>query len=264
MKKAKKARNNNPKSFPSDVDVVITDYDPASHMTTPGMYAVMDVERGVMETIEVTRDGAQRVVKSQPVPLPNPSPATEEATGNAAPQFRVLAVGQPYFSDRADWEEGVRVNIAPDGVELAIFFEDPTAKEIAEIQSGRVAMRLITASQTMVFLLRLGSGLWQEAFYGLHRVPVAERGCPPDPGQGYGWMATIVTVNARTGVVAAIRQLALSRRFSCAILLAFEEQTGRAADDATHVREVTRFQTKSTAALAAEANDRFEQGDTAN
>lgn len=74
----------------------------------------------------------------------------------------------------------------------------------------------------------------------------------------------IVLVDASTGIVRSVRQLAMSRRFSCALLRAFERQKAVPADDEAHAREVARFIRKSPSALAAEAIDRFEQGDTAN
>ena len=77
-------------------------------------------------------------------------------------------------------------------------------------------------------------------------------------------MATLILVDARTGIVRSLRPLAMSRRFSCAILNAFERQKALPADDAAHVRETAWFRRKSTSALAADAIDRFEQGDTAS
>ena len=114
----------------------------------------------------------------------------------------------------------------------------------------------------MMFVFRYGdSSPWSEGSYSVHRV-IAAHGhgaavCQPDPGEGYGWLVSSAIVDASTGKVAAIRQFALSRRFSVAVLREYEKQRAREPNEAIHMQQIDRFQQKSTEGLAAAAIDRF-------
>lgn len=256
MKKTKKT------SPFATADVVITDNDdPMAQITEPGTYALADMVRGVHETIEVAADGSRRVLKAEPLGIPDPA-EVEEAL--ASPPFEMLVVGKPFCAGGPCWPEGLHLRIGPCGLDVVLFFGEPTDGEIKAVTEGRIAIRLLTAPHSMLFLIRCGDGPWMDAPFSVHRLPEEEHVCPPDPGEGYSWMATLILVDAETGIVRSLRPLAMSRRFSCAILNAFEKQKALPVDDAAHVRETARFRRKSTSALAAEAIDRFEQGDTAN
>lgn len=256
MRKTKK-----PNPF-ATADVVVTDSaDPMAQISEPGTYALMDMVRGVRETIEVAADGSRRVVETEPLDIPHFGEAGQVLT---PPPFEMFAVGKAYCASRTRWPESMELRITPGGLDLVMLFGNPTDAEIEAVGGGRIAMRLLTAPHTMMFLFRCGDGPWMDAPFSVHRLPEAERVCPPDPGEGYGWMATLILVDARTGIVRSLRPLAMSRRFSCAILNAFERQKALPADDAAHVRETAWFRRKSTSALAADAIDRFEQGDTAS
>lgn len=252
----KKTKNRDPFA---NADVVITDSDnPLAQITEPGIYTLADMVRGVHETIEVAADGSRRVLKTELLRMPA---AVEEDL--ATPPFEMLMVGHAYAS-RTRWPEGMELRIGPGGLELVMLFGKPTEAEVKAVTEGRIAIRLLTAPHTMMFLFRCGDGPWMDAPFSVHRVLPEERVCPPDPGEGYSWMATFILVDAESGIVRGLRPLAMSRRFSCAILNAFERQKAQPADDAAHLRETAWFRRKSTSALAAEAIDRFEQGDTAN
>ncbi len=249
----------------SEADVVITDAeDPMAHVTAPGDYSLMDLVRGVTETIRVGPDGSRRVLQTVALGIEDRS-ATCTGTNLPAPFGPILVeVGAQFHPTRSRWPEGTHVEVTPGGLQFVLFVDGPTEKEMNNVGRGQIAVRLLTAPQTMMFLLQCGSSQWMDAPFSLHRAPEEMRVCPPDPGDGYGWMCTLILVDAGTGTVRSLRQLALSRRFSCAVLNAFEKQGSLLGDDAAHVREVAWFQRKSTSSLAGEAIDRFAQGDTAN
>ena len=266
----------------SAVDVLIVDEDPRTYLTEPGVYNNYDEVRGVTETIEVMADGQQRVLKSgpfpgmgpvpscapadpsSPPPPPPPAAASASLAANVCAPFELieLALGKPYpYGVPPGGAEGNQVTITPSGVLITRFLHQPTAYEIRS-QDGGFAMRLLHGQHTMMFLFRFGDGPWQDSPFSPHRLPVEFQVAPPAPGQGYGWLATIVMVDARTGLVRHVRKLALSQRFSVAILTAFNKLKSSSSDVAAHEREVVWMQRKSTSSLAGDAIDRFEQGDT--
>lgn len=248
----------------ADVVVMTDNDDTMVPLTEPGTYALMDIERGVCETIEVGADGSRRVIKT--VPFGDTETRIAAARACVPAPFALIhyEVGKPLVPDQIRFSEGTQLEITPGGLTFFQFIEAPTEKEAASLERGRIAMRIVSTPRTLMVLLRCGDGHWADAAYSVHRVPQEYRVCPSDPGEGYGWLAMLVLVDARTGIVRSLRRLAMSRRFSCALLRAFEQQKALPADDEAHARDVAWFQRKSPSALAAEAIDRFEQGDTKN
>lgn len=266
--------NRSKKSRIEDADVILT-MDPDQHMTEPGFYLVMDPERGVTEKVFVNADGKARVIATEPIG--GASRAADDSgmaqtrsagggsnVGHAPFELREFAIGKPFHPALTSCPEGALVEIWPDGIVLAQSLDTPTDEEKRQVRYDRFSMRLLTRRHTILFLAKFGDSRWIDAPFSVHRIPEAYRVCPPDPGPGYGWPLTVVLVDASTGLVVALRVLSLSRRFSCAVLRAFEAQKSRQADDNAHVLETAHLQRKSTARLAAEATERFEQGDTVN
>jgi hypothetical protein len=159
---------------------------------------------------------------------------------------------------------GAFVEISPGGVLLWTAFPDVTPMDVTIVATGRFSMRLLEAPHTLTFLYRFGDGDWSDTPYSVHRVPEDQRRCPPPPEEGAGWPLRIALIEGRTGIVLAVRDTALTRSFSMALLAAYERQTAVPADDAAHAREVLRTQRKSGSALAQEALTRFETVALAN
>jgi len=223
--------------------------------------------------VEVAGDGSHKVIKSTPTPsikIPS-TPGMYAGNAELVPagpfELQEVRVGELYAPNRTSWPEGSTVSIGPSGIAHVQFLYEPTTTEIKRFHEGRISVRLLADTHTMMFLFRYGDyRKWCEASYSVHRV-IAAHGietavCPPDPGEGYTWMVHGIIVDAATGKVVAIRQYGLSRRFSLACLREHEAQKAREPNDAVHERQVQRFQRKSTEALAADAIDRFEQGET--
>jgi hypothetical protein len=276
-KNRRSSSRSNGESLPSafdEHDIVISDGEnpyAALKGAKPGTYQLMDAVRGVIEDIEVLPDGSRRIVATQSGPKIDLFPGAQaSAIPNQAGVFELkeLRVGSLY-ADRMSWPEGSTMQIAPDGIVHIQCSNKPNPREMHAFHHGRVSVRLLTDTHTMLLTFRYGDASpWQEATYNVHRTMAVggpEAGvCPRAPGQGYAWLVRSVMVDAATGRVVGLRQYALSNRFSMALLKAHEEQKAREADDAAHVRQVMRFQKKSTSALASMAVDRFEQGEDAN
>jgi len=251
-------------AFANNADVVLVTDDPREMKLPRGRYLMFDQVRGVAETVEVDSAGTQRVVDSKPLPIGPGDGREPEVIGAAGPfEAREVVVGSLYQAGATKYPEGAHASITPGGVELALFIDEPTAQEVRTIQGKDFEAYLVEQPNTMLFLAKFGD-LWFEAPYNVHRVPSQFRAWPPAPSQGYGWPLAIVVVDARTGVVRAMRNLALSNRFSSATLRALAEQANRAADLDAHVREVIALRAKRFPELAATATTRFVLGETAN
>jgi hypothetical protein len=236
----------------------------------PGVYAVFDTVHGVVVETEVLPDGTRRTVKAEPMLLPGPMPGTySQPMPIPADLFEPveLRLGEPLprqvYGDPLP-KEGNLLDVGVNGVRLLMFFTKPTPSEIDAVQGGHAQVRLLTRPRTIYLLFKLGTLSWCAGAFNVHRVPARARIVAPDPGEGYGWMCAVVMVDSTTRTVMAMRQFALTRKFSVAILSAYEAQRALKPDDAAHNAEVARLQRHSPDWLATEALIRFELGMSAS
>lgn len=121
-----------------------------------------------------------------------------------------IAVGQLYLPDRTSYPEGCEYNFSDNGHELRLFFNSPTKGEIHEIRKGRDQFKLLFYRGSVVFLLyKFGSMPWSDAPYSWWRVPEGRRTIPQPVADGEGALLTITLIDASTGIVQAIRAIAL-------------------------------------------------------
>lgn len=178
--------------------------------------------------------------------------------------LRKLVVGEPYADGETAMPDGAHVDITPTGIELRLSFANVSESEVRILTHAPFSLRLLNAPRTMMFLTCFGDGRWSEAPFNVHRIPEEQRVLPAAPATGFGFALTLVVVDAATGIVRGLRQLALTQSFSLAILRAMQKQIALSADDEAHLREVARMQGRSTTSLASDAIDRFETGAAAN
>lgn len=87
-------------------EVVITDSDdPLAQVSEPGTYALVDMVRGVYESIDVAADGSRRVVETVSVGARVPPAVGVDA--HVQPPFELIhyQVGKPLVPSRTRWPE---------------------------------------------------------------------------------------------------------------------------------------------------------------
>jgi hypothetical protein len=230
----------------------------------PGTYQILDTVRGLVQTIQVREDRTLHVLSSQPGPrIDVPPGAVPDLIPWQGEDVRAVHLGEQLYAPPLP--EGSTMNIDRLGITHLQLVNEPTRKELEDFRLGRVSVRMLADTHTMMFLFRYGDAAgWSEASFSVHRVQVAHGAgaavCPPDPGEGYAWLVGALLVDSSTGKVVALRQYALSRAFCLAVAREHERQRAREPSETLHSRQVARFQRRSTAALAMDAPHRFEMG----
>lgn len=161
----------------------------------------------------------------------------------------LVEVGQLYHPERTSWPERGVYEFRCGAHELLLFYNAPTAAEIAAVRRAPAEFKLYCTDDLIVFLYRIGDALpWSDAPYSWHLTNAADRVLPPQAG-GHA-LLHIILVDATTGIVRAQRALTFSPTFTAALRNAIQEQAGRAWDAAAYDRRLRSLYAKYTTTQA--------------
>jgi len=130
-------------------------------------------------------------------------------------------IGDPYRPGQTSWHEHTRLHVAPEGVELTIFWQHPSPQEIADVAAGPAEYAWIPRPGLAVLAYRFGDRSWHDC---LHH-PGADPDSGPPPLHRGGLEVHVVLVDADTGTVAATRAITWPPPFAKAVALALAELT---------------------------------------
>jgi len=129
-----------------------------------------------------------------------------------------IAVGKPYNPAVRTWPETPLLRVTPKGVELVLFFNNPTSKEVNEIRNGVPQFAWVDLGQVAFLCFRFGTLSWADCPFHVCRQPADERGMPPgEASDGGHLLTTTVLVNAADGIVRALRAITWPPEFADAV-----------------------------------------------
>jgi hypothetical protein len=157
-------------------------------------------------------------------------PAGQDLAGPAERRGTVyaLTVGKPYIEGKTGWPEAVEYNYRGGAHELRLFYPDLRPAEVADVQEGPARFAFAVAGDVIFFCWKFGGQPWSDSTYSIHLVPEDERQAPPD------WQAaearaalTVILVEAKSGLVAALRYVSFSPDFTRRLHAAIRKQYGQ-------------------------------------
>jgi hypothetical protein len=149
----------------------------------------------------------------------------------------VYEIGKLYRRDRTIWPLGAQFNYRGGALELVIFFDQPSPRQVEAVKTGTAGFGLYDEQGLVVlmyhFLHDHGGVPWSDAPYHLGLVPEAQHVSPPDPD----WLTPetrallhIILVNATGGQILALRAVTLSPEFTDRLFRAIRAQTAHPFD----------------------------------
>ena len=145
-----------------------------------------------------------------------------EEQQTSAPQAYV--VGERY--DEMRGREGVVVDVADDGINIIIGFNNPTTEELSSVKSNSpFELRLYDYKGVIFFLMKFGSMNWMDAPYNVH----LSRNLTElmTPGEDGGYAIHIMFFDSRTGELKNNRLVSMSNAQSHLLYKLIQEQKGR-------------------------------------
>lgn len=174
----------------------------------------------------------------------------------ATGEGHVYAVGQPYHPDRQQWDERYVYQFRGGHQELIIFMDDPLPVEVGAIQRGRPEFALVIEPPVLLFLCQFGVLPWNDSPYSWHLEQEADRSIPLPPSPMEHALLTTMLVDARTGLIRALRACTFSPSFTQTIDAAVRHQAGLGWDpdqfDRTLAKLYDRYPTTESFLLAAD------------
>lgn len=124
--------------------------------------------------------------------------------------MNVYAVGEKYNPKVASWPEGTQYNFRSGAHELLMFFAGPTEHEIKQIKTGAAEFGLLFESDIIFLLARFGDLSWIDAPYHWSMLPENEKVGPAAPEGDSLALLQVILIDAKTGVIKALRVISLS------------------------------------------------------
>lgn len=136
-----------------------------------------------------------------------------------------LQVGQPYVHGQTKWREGAGYSYASDGHVLSIFINSPNRRQVEAIRKGRHNFALVIGPDLFFLLYRFGKAMgWSSAPFWDVIVPNEEREVPDANWPEGGVPLRVVLTDGTTGLVRAVRSVALPPHFACELHAAIRRQ----------------------------------------
>src|SRR5262249_51021220 len=116
--------------------------------------------------------------------------------------MHAIQVGQPLVVGRMHWPEVGEFNLNDNGLELLLFFRQPSYAEVRGVKQGECQFALVVYGDVLFFLYHFAGVPWSDAPNSWHLVPPDRRVLPAmhDTGATRGLLQVILT-DAETGIV---------------------------------------------------------------
>lgn len=183
-----------------------------------------------------------------------------------AAAMHVLAVGEPYNPRITNWPDGMgQLRLTRAGAEFVLPIVAPARHEVKAFGQGNAEFGIVPFDRFAVLLYRFTDprdsnpkhGLpWSDAVWEYHRQAIAG---PVELPAAAVFPLHLALVDARNGIVAALRVIALPAEFCEALRGAAARQQATLRDDASAAREIrSLYAQHSSVDLLLQAEARFE------
>lgn len=141
--------------------------------------------------------------------------------------MHLYEVGKPYVEGIQRWQEAVEYNYRNGAHELRMFVNKPSVSDIQIVREGGLKFYLYKRDSVIFFVYDFTAGFVGGCAYSYHLVPEAEQILPPEKGENDRDLLTIFLVDARTGILRALRTCTFSPRFTRALAEAIRDQAAK-------------------------------------
>lgn len=136
-------------------------------------------------------------------------------------------VGEPYLADYTHYDEGARYTYYKEAHDLVLFWNRPSAVEIAGFRDRPVTVGLYVNGAAAFLLYKIeGVCEWSDVAFNVLRQPEPERELPNEPTGERGRLR-LTLVDAGDGLIKAKRLVSLDKVMTQSLRHAMHEQTAR-------------------------------------
>lgn len=149
--------------------------------------------------------------------------------------MHVYEVGKPYSNTRSSWPEAIEYNYLNGQHVLRLFLNNLSAADVDGIGNGPLRLGLVVDKPVLMLVYQFGEVIpWSDAPFTLHMVPEERRQIPPELAPGERAVLSILLIEARSGIVKALRLISFGEIFSRRLHQAIREQAAAPFDQSTY------------------------------
>jgi hypothetical protein len=149
------------------------------------------------------------------------------------------AVGTPYSPTRTRWPEAIEYNYRSGAHELRMFLTGLTEADIAAVARGPMRVAVFVDQPVIMLITRFeGVTDYSDSPYTIHMVPEDERTPPSDVEVDQRQLLQIILVAAETGIIRALRVVALNETLSRRLHEAIRTQLATPFDQEAYDRKL--------------------------
>lgn len=139
--------------------------------------------------------------------------------------FEKIQVGKLYREGKTRYNEGVLFNVTNTGLQLEVYFDNPTESEINNFKSeSPYKFGLFKKDGILFFLSKFGNLNWMDAPYSVGLCEnidsIVLQELPPTSG----YALTVFLIDAATGILVSSRLIGLQHKFSKVFKTEFDKQ----------------------------------------
>lgn len=169
-----------------------------------------------------------------------------------------LELNHPYPSLTFPVSEAGEFLIYDAGLELRLFFKNPSSSEVKDIKNGVASFALSYHLDILFLSYRFGTAPWSEAAFSYWLVPEDRRTQLENLFGKQRYLLQVVLVDADTGLIKVLRAITLTPTMSHELRrLYLEQQDSEPVDQAVYLERCNQvyqiFPKSDTLALAATA-----------
>lgn len=150
-------------------------------------------------------------------------------------------VGGYFYGQPKHVPDGCILNYDDSGPTLVISMSGMTAKETKKIKEGKIEFALFEKDEILFLLVKIPGVMdWSDAPFhiGLY---ADGRQVPEEIPDGAGWGLTIFGVDARNGMIKALRLIGLGTDFSRRMIETIKKQAGKRVSQVDYHNRVNRI-----------------------
>jgi len=122
------------------------------------------------------------------------------------------------------YDEGIKFDLTDLGINIPIFFDTPTINEVKEFEEGKIKLGYYTYKNVILVLIKIGNLEWMDMPYSVHLSKYLTTIKDFEEGNGLGLTTTLYLINARNGILEALRVTGANNRLSVNLIKDIKKQ----------------------------------------
>ena len=139
-------------------------------------------------------------------------------------EITVYEVGKYIEGIHKRYDECIKFDLTDTGINIPVFFDSPTPNEINEFKEGKIKLGYYTYKNVILVLIKIGNLEWMDMPYSIHLSKYLTTIKDFEEENGLGLTTTLYLINAKNGILEALRVTGANNRLSVNLIKDIKKQ----------------------------------------